>query len=154
MKHGEWLPWCRENLKFPYRTAAHYAELYNGRDKFAAVANLGITEAYRLLSQPAEEQETEPAEESDAVVEIAIEPAPTRASCDNQRRCAPRLIAPTPPAPPARQTGTMAGTERHRAGDTAKPRLNFAYTGLHRFCAFRRILAHFRQSVGLPLETP
>ncbi len=49
----EWLPWCRENLRFGLRAGAKYMELYREKDKFAYHANLGIEEAYRLLSQPA-----------------------------------------------------------------------------------------------------
>lgn len=59
LNHGEWLPWCRGNLRFPYRTSARYMELYSERGKFATMADLGLTEAYRLLSQPAAEAEEE-----------------------------------------------------------------------------------------------
>jgi hypothetical protein len=89
MKHGEWLPWCRENLKFPYRTGARYVELFNGRDKFADAANLGIESAYRLLSQPAEDQETEPAAHA-------------------------REVRPLPVRTPTGPEGITMNTERHR----------------------------------------
>ena len=48
----EWLPWCRENLRFSRQTADNYRRIYNDRDKLLTVGNLDLTEAYRLLSQP------------------------------------------------------------------------------------------------------
>ena len=49
----EWLPWCRENLRFHHDVAGNYMRLYRDKDKFGTIPNLGLTEAYRLLSQPA-----------------------------------------------------------------------------------------------------
>ena len=50
LKHGEWLPWCRENLAFGINTAGNYMRLHRERDKFTSIGNLDLTEAYRLLS--------------------------------------------------------------------------------------------------------
>lgn len=55
LNHGEWLPWCRENLRFSQATATKYLAFYRDRVKLLATSNLGIEEAYRLLSQPAED---------------------------------------------------------------------------------------------------
>ncbi len=52
LNHGEWLPWCRENLEFDARTAQKYIAIYRGKNEVASY--LGIEEAYRLLSQPAQ----------------------------------------------------------------------------------------------------
>jgi hypothetical protein len=49
----EWLPWCRENLRFHFRSARRYMEIYAKRDTLSHLKDL--TEAYRLLSQPAGE---------------------------------------------------------------------------------------------------
>ena len=57
LKHGEWLPWCRENLAFGINTAGNYMRLHRERDKFTSIGNLDLTEAYRLLSAPADEDD-------------------------------------------------------------------------------------------------
>jgi hypothetical protein len=60
--HGNWLPWCELYLRFSDRTASKYISLYNDRDRIKSElgSDLGVNEAYRLLSQPAEEQPQEP----------------------------------------------------------------------------------------------
>jgi hypothetical protein len=56
LKHGEWLPWVRSSLKFSHDTAKRYIGLFDRKDILRTVRNLELTEAYRLLSQPAEEE--------------------------------------------------------------------------------------------------
>jgi hypothetical protein len=55
LKHGDWLPWCRENLRFHFRSARRYMEIYAKRDTLSHLKDL--TEAYRLLSQPAADED-------------------------------------------------------------------------------------------------
>jgi ParB family chromosome partitioning protein len=74
LKHGEWLPWCRENLKFSRQTADNYRRLYDDRGKLLNVGNLELSEAYRLLSQPSEAQEEEP--QADIYFADLTEPEP------------------------------------------------------------------------------
>jgi len=50
LKHGEWLPWVKENLPFSQTTASNYMRVFCGREKLATVANL--TGAYRMLNEP------------------------------------------------------------------------------------------------------
>jgi hypothetical protein len=60
LKHGEWLPWIERNLEFDQKTAWRYTHLFTNRGKLGTMPNLGITEAYRLLSQPAGGSHTNP----------------------------------------------------------------------------------------------
>lgn len=46
-KHGEWLPWVKDNLPFSDETARKYQRLYQNREKFQPDWNL--TEAYELV---------------------------------------------------------------------------------------------------------
>jgi hypothetical protein len=48
-KHGEWLPWLKDNVPFDQKTAWNYMRCYDNRDdaKLGNVPNL--TEAYRLM---------------------------------------------------------------------------------------------------------
>lgn len=50
LKHGEWLPWCKENLKFSDRQARKYIAIWEGRDKLELSSDLGVTDAYRIVS--------------------------------------------------------------------------------------------------------
>ncbi|MBN9692502.1 MAG: DUF3102 domain-containing protein [Verrucomicrobia bacterium] len=54
LKHGEWLPWLRANVKFSSQTSDRYRAVYANRDKFPTVGNIGLTEAYRMLAQTSE----------------------------------------------------------------------------------------------------
>ena len=58
---GKWLPWCKLHLKFSKRTASKYLALYHDRDRIKSevTSDLGIEDAYRLLSQPAVEPEVD-----------------------------------------------------------------------------------------------
>jgi hypothetical protein len=76
LKHGEWLPWCRENLKFGVEQASRYMRLHREKLKFDPESNLGVMEAYRLLSQPSEAQEEEPQAEVYFADLTEDEPAP------------------------------------------------------------------------------
>jgi len=74
LKHGQWLPWCAENLEFSKNTVSRYMGVYLNREKLPTVGNLELTEAYRLLSQPAEvggDTETD-----ERPTEIDFEPTP------------------------------------------------------------------------------
>lgn len=53
LKHGQWLPFV-ETLPFSQQTCSRYARLFEERSKLLTVSNL--TDAYRALSQPVEEE--------------------------------------------------------------------------------------------------
>jgi hypothetical protein len=57
LKHGEWLPWVEANLNFDRRTATNYMRLF---DKWETVSHLGLSEAYKLLSDTEEEKKRRP----------------------------------------------------------------------------------------------
>src|SRR5271165_5706446 len=48
LKHGEWLPWVKENLEFSRQTADNYRRLYENRDKLPSLSNLSLWNAYAL----------------------------------------------------------------------------------------------------------
>jgi len=48
LKHGEFIPWIKDNLPFTDRTARSYVNLYNKRTELSGVNN--INEAYRILA--------------------------------------------------------------------------------------------------------
>lgn len=52
LKHGQWLPWVEENLPFDRRTATNYMAVFSKRETVSHLDN--PTDAYRLLSAPAE----------------------------------------------------------------------------------------------------
>jgi hypothetical protein len=58
LKHGEWLPWLREHVRFSQTAAWHYMKLWERRDdpklvKLIAANNLAdVTEAYAVLGLP------------------------------------------------------------------------------------------------------
>ena len=54
LKHGQWLPWVKENLPFEHDTASRYMSVFARRDEITHNAKFGLTDAYRLLSAPAE----------------------------------------------------------------------------------------------------
>jgi hypothetical protein len=73
LKHGQWLPWVKENLPFEHATASRYMSVYVRRDEISQREKFGLTDAYRLLSAPAEpEVELFPAESEN----IPTEPRP------------------------------------------------------------------------------
>jgi hypothetical protein len=53
-KHGEWLPWCKENLPFSERTAQDYMRFYGRRAelKTATVADLPAARKLLTASKP------------------------------------------------------------------------------------------------------
>ena len=53
LKHGEWLPWQKDNLPFNQTTASNYMRLFSNRGKLATIANLELTDAYKMLAEPA-----------------------------------------------------------------------------------------------------
>lgn len=66
LRHGQWLPWCQENLAFSERSSQKYLALHQHQVKIlksAAAADLGVDAAYRLLSQSEDEEENEGGEE-------------------------------------------------------------------------------------------
>jgi ParB family chromosome partitioning protein len=74
LDHGAWLPWLGANFTFTDRTASNWMriarELDSGRLKSESVSDLGLTEAYRLLSDRAEDTEdTEDTEPEPLVVD-------------------------------------------------------------------------------------
>lgn len=52
LKHGEWLPWLKENVGFSRQTADNYRRLYEKRDDLKLLNVGNLTEAYQLLSEP------------------------------------------------------------------------------------------------------
>ena len=46
LKHGEWLPWQKDNLPFNQTTASNYMRLFSNRGKLATIANLELTEVH------------------------------------------------------------------------------------------------------------
>jgi hypothetical protein len=58
LKHGEWLPWLKEHVRFSQPAAWHYMKLYQRRDdpelvKLLKFNNLaGVTAAYQALGLP------------------------------------------------------------------------------------------------------
>lgn len=102
LKHGEWLPWVKDNCQFKLTSAAKYIALFREREKFSAAENLGVDEAYRLLSQPAEEPECEtpptPEPKKDEPQSFSFEePDPTeRATPSIQQIEQPLVDAPKP----------------------------------------------------------
>jgi phage N-6-adenine-methyltransferase len=66
LKHGQWLPWVKENLPFEHATASRYMGVYARRDEISHNEKFGLTEAYRLLAAPAELAEPELLEELDS----------------------------------------------------------------------------------------
>jgi hypothetical protein len=59
LKHGEWLPWCRDNLKFGQNSVNRYMMVFGRQDEIPHNDEFGLTEAYRLLSQPAQDSDSE-----------------------------------------------------------------------------------------------
>jgi len=64
LKHGEWLPWLKENVRFDRMTACRYMNVYANQSKCNTV--LHLTEAYRLLAGPKQKEETEEETEMDS----------------------------------------------------------------------------------------
>jgi hypothetical protein len=57
--HGNWIPWFKANIQFSLKTADRYRYLYERRDKFVTITNLGLTDAYRLLTEVSDEKHKE-----------------------------------------------------------------------------------------------
>lgn len=53
MKHGQWLPWIKDNLPFTQKTTNNYMRVFERRDELETISNLELTDAYRLLSSGA-----------------------------------------------------------------------------------------------------
>lgn len=49
-KHGQWLPWFDANIEFSQKTGDNYRKLYENRDKFVSLTNLGPFEALKLCN--------------------------------------------------------------------------------------------------------
>ncbi len=49
LKHGEFIPWIKENLVFTDRTARNYMTLFENKDKALEAGN--VTEAYKMLAE-------------------------------------------------------------------------------------------------------
>jgi hypothetical protein len=54
LKHGEWLPWVKQNLPFSEDTAGRYMGVYRKRDRIPQRAEFQLTDAYRLLAETGE----------------------------------------------------------------------------------------------------
>ncbi|MEI6781263.1 MAG: DUF3102 domain-containing protein [Verrucomicrobiota bacterium] len=52
LKHGEWLPWVKENLPFDARTAQNYTRCYGERDRLKNENVSYLADAYRMLAEP------------------------------------------------------------------------------------------------------
>jgi ParB family chromosome partitioning protein len=61
LKHGEFIPWCRKNLRFDYSQATRYMKVWRERSNIELSQDFTFSEFYRIISQQAEEpQEEEP----------------------------------------------------------------------------------------------
>ena len=52
LKHGEWLPWIKENLPFSERLARDYMRFYDRREELKTANLADLTEARKLLTAP------------------------------------------------------------------------------------------------------
>lgn len=57
LSHGEWLPWLREKVDIPERSAQRFMQLSNEYGKSAKMADLGASKALQLLALPESERE-------------------------------------------------------------------------------------------------
>jgi hypothetical protein len=55
LKHGGWLPWVKGNLKFSYKTAERYMNLWERKDELDSESNLN--DALRRLTKPKDPEE-------------------------------------------------------------------------------------------------
>jgi hypothetical protein len=83
VRHGNWLAWLKENIKFSARTTQLYIRLYVNRDRLNAqcVAHLPLRAAQRLMA------ETRPPEASPKVIEVdfgVLEEAATAANSSEE----------------------------------------------------------------------
>jgi hypothetical protein len=73
-KHGEWLPWIRENFEGSTRSAQVYRQMFNKREeirsKYAGSAHLSISGALKEITSSSADPQAEPAEPR------ALEPRP------------------------------------------------------------------------------
>lgn len=56
LPHGEWSKWLKEKVDFSERTAQNFIRVANECSNTKALADLGITKVYALLSMPEEER--------------------------------------------------------------------------------------------------
>jgi hypothetical protein len=54
LKHGEWLPWLKNNVPFSQSSAFRYMSCYSRRKELKKVKVADLGDAYALLYQPAE----------------------------------------------------------------------------------------------------
>jgi hypothetical protein len=57
--HGAWLPWVQKHLPFTERTARNYMRIYENRERLKSETVSDLTQAYRLLAEPAESEAME-----------------------------------------------------------------------------------------------
>lgn len=57
LKHGEWLPWLRDEVEFSETSAQRYMQLAREYGKSTTVRDLGASKALALLALPASERE-------------------------------------------------------------------------------------------------
>jgi hypothetical protein len=50
MKHGEWLPWCKDNLPFTDRTARNYMQFYDHRGQLKSELVSDLPTARKLIT--------------------------------------------------------------------------------------------------------
>ncbi|MHC1767932.1 MAG: DNA N-6-adenine-methyltransferase [Verrucomicrobiia bacterium] len=72
LKHGEWLPWVKDNIEFSEATAKRYMSVHRRRDELKSLNVSDLSDAYRLLSAPAEDDAPE--------TEAELTPAPTEST--------------------------------------------------------------------------
>jgi hypothetical protein len=94
LKHGEWLPWLRQNFNGSEDTAQNYMRLYDRQGELPntnPVRHFGVKEALKLLASPRPKSETKPRREP--------QPEPDDAPAEVvERRAAPISQEPVPPS--------------------------------------------------------
>ena len=58
LKHGEWLPWVKDNLPFDARTAQNYTRCSGERDRLKNENVSYLADAYKMLAEPKEAGQT------------------------------------------------------------------------------------------------
>jgi Protein of unknown function (DUF3102) len=67
LKHGEWLPWLKENVGFSRQTADNYRRIYEKREDIKLLNVGNLSEAYRALANPQNEPEKDSVDEYELV---------------------------------------------------------------------------------------
>jgi hypothetical protein len=91
LKHGEWLPWAKENLPFKAGQAQRYMRVYTRRDELNTSSKTHLTAACQILSAGDEEPEEQSFNEVDVIEPTRILHQPRGESI----RSEPKDYAPT-----------------------------------------------------------